>query len=319
MDSDWKAMEKVVCLIEKSINQDSEVLHNQNLKVINPPSSSGRTRQCDVVILSKGTRRQTVTIVEVQNRNSKIDINTFNGWLEKLKEVGAQHLICVSRLDFPASVKEKAEVLGSTVMLIKLQYEQDDTLIPIQLMSSMSKYSCFELKEIAGVELAFCKDSLEESGLDFSDLESVPLKGNDFIFSHDRINKTNFHHLSRNHVENSKLGFFSVATLKYSHDADKDIFFICNNKFVKLKKLDYQFNWVHTEYDLTPTYMSYEQFGDGNLAWVLDFTFNKDGSRFSIQLPFTCAGDSLKLSHLQTETNRDLVFTLHKRSGVFGP
>ncbi|MEY8250884.1 MAG: hypothetical protein RPR91_00740, partial [Colwellia sp.] len=171
MDSDWKEMEKVVCLIEKSINKDSEVLHNQNLKVINPPSSSGRTRQCDVVILSSGMRRQTVTIVEVQNRNSKVDINTFNGWLEKLKEVGAQHLICVSRLDFPVSVKEKAEVLGSTVMLIKLQNEQDDTLIPIQLMSSMSKYSCFQLKEIRGVEIAFCKKSLEESRLNFSDLE----------------------------------------------------------------------------------------------------------------------------------------------------
>ncbi|MEY8215957.1 MAG: hypothetical protein RPR97_15910 [Colwellia sp.] len=318
MDSDWKEMEKVVCLIEKSINKDSEVLHNQNLKVINPPSSSGRTRQCDVVILSSGMRRQTVTIVEVQNRNSKVDINTFNGWLEKLKEVGAQHLICVSRLDFPVSVKEKAEVLGSTVMLIKLQNEQDDTLIPIQLMSSMSKYSCFQLKEIRGVEIAFCKKSLEESRLNFSDLEEVPLKGNDLIFSYDRINRTNFHRLSRNRVKESKLGFSSETTLKYSHDVGKNIFFICQNKFIKLKQLDYQFDWVHKEYDLIPTYMSYEQLGDGNLAWVLDFTFNADGTRFSIQLPFTCAGDSLELSHLQAETNRDLVFTLNKRSGVFG-
>lgn len=318
MDSDWKYMEKVVCLIEKSINKTSEVLHNQNLPVINPPSSSGRTRQCDVIIRSKSLRRETLTIVEVQNRNSKVDINTFNGWLEKLKEVGAQHLICVSKLDFPESIKEKAEVLGATVMLIKLQNEQDDTQIPMPLMSSLSKYSCFELKEITGLEISFCKESLNDSGLSLVDLESVPLKGNDLIFSHDQLNKTSFHELSKNHIEKSNLGLSSLTTSKFSHDVNFDLFFVCNNKFIKLKQLDYQFDWCHKEYELIPTYMSYEQLGDGKLAWVLDFTFNKDGSKFSIQMPFTCDGDGLELSHLNAETNRDLSITLHKRSGAFG-
>ncbi|MBL6932308.1 MAG: hypothetical protein ISR45_05120, partial [Rhodospirillales bacterium] len=95
MKNDGKDLEHLVHAIEQSIAPDSVVEHDVNLPVIS--SGSGRTRQCDVVIRSGQKPRETITIVEVQDRGSKPDINTFGGWLQKLEEVGGQHLICVSR------------------------------------------------------------------------------------------------------------------------------------------------------------------------------------------------------------------------------
>ena len=106
-NKDWKFFEEIVTILEGKINKESNVVQNVNLPVIDSPSN--RVRQCDVVIYTGNAPRQTMTIVEVQKRGSKPDINTFNGWLEKMKEVGAQHLLCVSQQGFPASIQEKSE------------------------------------------------------------------------------------------------------------------------------------------------------------------------------------------------------------------
>jgi hypothetical protein len=117
---DWKITEKIIALLEGIITPDAEVEHNVYLPVIG--SQSGRKRQCDIVIKYGLEPRQSIAIVEVQKRKKLPDINTFQGWLRKMTEVGAQHLICVSALGYPKSIIEDvATKVGPTVTLTTLK------------------------------------------------------------------------------------------------------------------------------------------------------------------------------------------------------
>lgn len=116
MPSKWKDTEKIVAAFEKRISEESEIMHNVILPDL---SGDSEGRQCDVVIKSGKFPRESLTIVEVQDRKSQIDITTFDGFVTKMRSVGAQHLIVVSRKEFPMSVKKRAQSLGPTVRLIK--------------------------------------------------------------------------------------------------------------------------------------------------------------------------------------------------------
>lgn len=119
MSQDWEVAEQVVTMIERHLSPNAKVKRNQHLPVLG--SASKRTRQCDVVVTSGIAPRQTISIVEVQKRQSRPSINEFNGWVEKMREVGAQHLICVSQMGFPSSIEEKADQHGPTIRLVTLQ------------------------------------------------------------------------------------------------------------------------------------------------------------------------------------------------------
>ena len=113
----WQVVEEVAGLLEKSLTPFAEVRRNVKLPVI----GKTRRRQCDVVITYGSPPRQSVTIVEVQKRARKPDINTFHGWCRKMQEVGAQHLICVSMRGYPNSIiDEVATRHGPTVRLLTL-------------------------------------------------------------------------------------------------------------------------------------------------------------------------------------------------------
>ena len=120
-----KDLERLVQLIEKSISEEAIIEHNVKLPNLLHP---GNFRQCDLVIASGRQPRQTVTIVEVQDRKSKTSINDFKGWLGKLNDVGAQHLICVSRHQFAKSIKDEAYASGNRVRLITLQELTEDNI-----------------------------------------------------------------------------------------------------------------------------------------------------------------------------------------------
>jgi hypothetical protein len=128
VESKWRLIERLVSIIEKAISPVAEVRHNVHLPVLGRPDRE--PRQCDIVITSGVEPRRTVTIVEVQDRKSKPDINTFHGWVRKMQEVGAQHLICVSALGYPESiVNDVALRYGPTVRLMTLQ-ELEERRLP---------------------------------------------------------------------------------------------------------------------------------------------------------------------------------------------
>lgn len=113
MMNDGSFLERLVQLIEQSIAPDAHI--QRNVKLPNLGSKSGATTECDIVIRNGPPFRETVTIVEVKDRERPVDINMFRGWQQKLEDVGAQHLYCVSRKPFPESIKEKAALSGNTI------------------------------------------------------------------------------------------------------------------------------------------------------------------------------------------------------------
>jgi hypothetical protein len=114
---DWKLAEKVAALFEKSLSPDASVTCNEILHDL----ITGHPRQCDVVIRS-GTHQRTTTIVEVQDRADKVDRNMYGGWLDKMRCVGAQNLICVSVEGFPQSIVDDVRMRqGDSVRLLTLQ------------------------------------------------------------------------------------------------------------------------------------------------------------------------------------------------------
>ena len=104
----------------------AKVEHNVRRPVLGKPSR--RPRQCDVAITSGPPHHPTVSIVEVQKRDSKPNITTFHGWYHKMQEVGAQHLICVSTRGYPKSIIDEAADIGPTVRLLTLNQLREPTM-----------------------------------------------------------------------------------------------------------------------------------------------------------------------------------------------
>ncbi len=310
MPNNWKEIEKLVRLIEQSINPGSTVLHDQNLPVINSPS--GRTRQCDVVIVSGTKKRTTTTIVEVQNRNSSVDINTFNGWLEKLKEVGAQHLVCVSTQEFPSSIKEKASQIGSSVILVNLQQSLEPDSIPLQLINSSTTLSDFDIQNLLDLNVTYSKAHLDSTDLTTEDLQITPFKTNDEIFSLDGKNLTSIFRISRDNLEKQNFDASEIQEIVIKDP--QEIYVYIKGVFLKIKELRYKIKWSHRFHKVAPSIMTYDQIEDGTLAWVLEFNFNNGIRSMSIKLPFTGSANSMQLSQFQLDTSHPLQVALVKHS-----
>lgn len=118
----WKYAEKIVERLEKCLAPDAKVERNQML----PSLLTGHERQCDVIILRNSGPRQTLTIVEVQNRGKKVEIGDYGGWCQKRDEVGANCVICVSEQGFPESVITHAKTQRDRVRLLTLSELQGE-------------------------------------------------------------------------------------------------------------------------------------------------------------------------------------------------
>lgn len=161
MSSDGKELEKLVALIEESVAPGSTVLHDVQMPVL--ASRIGATRQCDVVITTGQKPRETITIVEVQDRNRRVDRNTFGGWVGKMHEIGAQHLICVSRKEFPESIKEQARHSGTAIRLMTLHELPVDRL-PLDFVAVEANLLDFRLSRI-DVNFVYSKSEADSLGI----------------------------------------------------------------------------------------------------------------------------------------------------------
>jgi hypothetical protein len=78
-DPAWKLKEQVVALLEKTITPAAEVQHNQRL----PDITTGEKRQCDVIVKYGRAPREHLAIVEVQDRDDRLDIAAIRELLAK--------------------------------------------------------------------------------------------------------------------------------------------------------------------------------------------------------------------------------------------
>jgi hypothetical protein len=144
----WKFVESVAALIERTLDRSAEIGRNQKLPSLKVP---GARRECDVTVRTGPPNRRTLSLVEVQKRRRKVDPTTFDGWCEKMREVGAQHLICVSAKGFPRSVVAKAALLGPTVRLATLQELEQRLVSSLGLRSFTVELN--RIEQISRVEL----------------------------------------------------------------------------------------------------------------------------------------------------------------------
>lgn len=126
-EAHWKLVERVVALLEQAIAPGARVEHNSQLW----DYEAGITRQCDVVIRQGKPPRETLTIVEVQDRGRRVTLPTFEGWSRKREKVRAQHLVCVSQKGFSRSVLQEVGRQGDIVRLVELK-ELEQTAWPLK-------------------------------------------------------------------------------------------------------------------------------------------------------------------------------------------
>ena len=150
----WKHAQRIVAILEKSLSPNAKVQHDVWLPVI---GMKELRRQCDVVITYGEQPRDFLSIVEVQKRNSKPDINTFDGWVTKMNDVGAQQLICVSAKGYPKSIINKVnERLGKRrVCLLTLEelIEGEMPGLSLPIKSMVEKTQTFSIQSVGLMKL----------------------------------------------------------------------------------------------------------------------------------------------------------------------
>lgn len=266
----WERFEKIVCILERQIQRGAAVKRNQFLPVLGSPS--GRTRQCDVVIEEGVEPRVTRSIVEVQKRAAKPTINDFNGWVEKLKEVGAQHLICVSAKGFSRSVREKADLLGPTVRLITLK-DASDVPWPIPRMRLYDKMQIVTYEKLNGYQMeghhAMQIDPNEKPVCCPNPHEKIFKLPDDRLLSPTDLLDWHLFSTPKNLEELPKGMVVTVGAI-FNWDWDGAVRFQdFGGAWVPLKRLVLSMSLSVSETEIEWEGSAYEQTGWGEIGWVL--------------------------------------------------
>lgn len=287
-----KELELVVAAIEKGLSPDAVVEHDIFLPVL--ASSSGRTRQIDVVIRQGKAPRETLTIVEVQDRSSAVDINTFGGWLNKVDEVGAQHLMVVSRKPFPLSVIEKAEQAGNKVFLMYIREVIPDE-IPSDFVRFSIDYYDFYLKGTTSLKVKVEKGMIEKHSL-----KSEFLSNSDRKFSIDGANLIDIDALFRmslGYEEKRCLRGKTTASFYFGNMAEQDVpnedfvivpveLFICVSEQLIPCAILAQGSFHYEHISKQMKLLSYEQNEHGNLgAWIFEEKITTDKGEYKCRIP----------------------------------
>ncbi|MFC7298902.1 hypothetical protein [Herminiimonas aquatilis] len=275
-------LEKIVEIIERSISPTAKIEQNIFLPILT--STEGHTAQCDIVIRSGNPPRETVTLVEVQDRNSKVDINTFRGWEGKIDDVGAQHLICVSRKEFPSSIKEKASQSGSKIFLVTLK-ELSPERIPLEFIKFIFQYSHLDIKAIKSIRPFVAPGQLEKLGL-----EPMEHHLDDKAWSLDGKNWLSLLDICRGKVDLEKMpsaanGYIEgTDSLSFNLTDNEQLFYCHNGEFVRIG-LDCEFEWAFEHAEVPMSVASYEQDKHGALAWLFEVKHNSKSGLISVKLP----------------------------------
>ena len=281
-------LEKIVALIEKSISKDAEVKQNVDLPVINSPS--GRTRQCDVVITNGNGVRKTTTIVEVQDRNSAVSIGTFCDWLEKLNEVGANQLICISRKEFPVSVKEKAILQGNRVFLITLKEALPEAL-PLDMISFRMVYKHVAIVNDPNVRIGVPQGTL-------SSHKALPSSGyaEDKVWSENQQDMISLLDVIRSKIKEIHAGESGVIKgsleLSFADNNNLWLYLLLGDTFIKVG-VEIKVDYIYDNHDIPMSVSSYEQIDSGVLAWVFESEIITSQGKHSLKHPVTKREDGM--------------------------
>jgi hypothetical protein len=285
-----RVIEEVAALLENSITPFAKVEHNVRLPVI----GKSRRRQCDVVITSGEQPRQTVTIVEVQKRQRKPDINTFHGWHRKMEEVGAQHLICVSMLGYPKSIiEEVATTYGPTVRLLTLAQIRETRVPGLEFVYPylLCKHPHFTVEAVEpGAKLK--RNPLENRPATLS----LTFTANDKVFTLDNSHELqslneliahDFNHINQMFLERRIKEPNSYSLEITLGSTERNLWLNLDGQQHKVLSLPVKLSVETTVYNIPLTILSYQQqFIDGVLAWVTISKSVIEDKEVSVQLVF---------------------------------
>lgn len=279
-------LEKIVELIERSISPGSIIRQNVMLPVLN--SQVGRTRQCDVVIESGPEFRRSMTIVEVQDRKSQVNIGAFNDWLQKLDDVGANCLICISRNEFPESVKEIARFHGQRVLLINLKEAMPDSL-PLNFISFYVKYENISITAITSVSCC-----VEKGSVDLSSIDTKEIQSHEKIWSRDKQEKLSIVEVLSPLIKELHLDFKGategVAEFTFESDRRLVIYVYINGNFIRVG-VNIKVNYTYDNHFLSMVVSSYEQINHGILAWVFETEHVTSNGKIKTKIPVVKYGN----------------------------
>ena len=325
---EWKLVEQVAALLEKSITPIAKVERNVELPVI----GKNRKRQCDVVITYGEEPRQTITIVEVQKRKRKPELTTFHGWYRKMQEVGAQHLICVSTKGYPKSIiDEVATEYGPTVRLLTLEELQEPQILSISFLAPyiFHTHDYYSIASISpNIKLEHFTTVKPESHPELTtSLRIIPINSSDKRFT---LNES-FDLYSLDELT-EKIVKSNFITDHYSVDPKRPIQFI--DMFFTSKEHNLWLHWDNQKirvlnlpitlrreskiFKIPLTVLAYEQkFVQGTLAWVLISKGKVEGCDIEIIVVFKQDKDGfLKVESIESKGVRkvDLFISPDKES-----
>jgi hypothetical protein len=294
MYNDGKYLEKLVHVIEQSIAPDSIVEHNVSLPIIG--SKIGAAAQCDIVIRTGKKPRETITIIEVQDRNKPVDINDFRGWQQKLTDVGAQHLYCVSTKEFPGSIKEKAALSGNTIKLITLK-ELHENEIPITLFNFIFQYHDPDILHIKRNKTSFDQAEIQNLGIEMTQVERElkTLKTNDLKFSTNKKDLMALSTLCIQNIKTNKDVISETSELELGYDKKAPLFFFINGGFISIC-IGITYTWSYKIISVPVSVLSYEQNEFGALAWVLESFYQSSRGPIWFKIPVVKKEDSYSIS-----------------------
>lgn len=279
-DFSGKDLEKLVQLIEKSIDPNARVERDIQMPILN--SRIGATTQCDIVIRTGTPPRETITIFEIQDRNYQVKPNDFRGWLQKLDDVGAQHLICVSRKEFPESIKEQAVLSGNKVHLIKISSLETD-LIPLEILNLQQSYRDFNLLSIGEIKVYFYINSENEKS-EIDAFNSTVINVNEPIFSFNMKDRITIYQMCRNAIITDEEYSNGKNTLRLNFNNEQNLYIHINNDY-HLIAFEIDFEWENRITKIPYSVLAYEQDSQHILAWIIEAFYESPKGNVWIKIP----------------------------------
>jgi hypothetical protein len=287
-----KYLEWIVELFERSIQPNARIERDVLLSKLHFPTS--RKAQCDIVIREGDPPRETLTIIEVQDRATKTKINDFRGWLKKREQVGAQHLICVSKHDFSRTIKEEAAQLGNEVRLVKLT-ELPEGEIPTNFFKIEFTSDDFLVLPSGNLQIAADKVILKKLGIT-KGRSKKKISGTENIFSRDKKKLISINKLCQESVR-EKEHSQGQSKLIFSLYSFPRIFIKHENEFIRIG-LKLKFEWKINTSKRPIKMLSYEQDEFGELAWIIETEYPTPSGPLSVKVPVKKIGDQFQLRNM---------------------
>lgn len=279
----WITLEKLATIVERHIEPNARVRRNVTLPVLG--SSSGRTRQCDIVIEAGKKPRVTTSIVEAQKRKDKPEIGEFDGWIEKMREVGAQHLICVSKTGYPKSIEEKADQIGPTVRLLTLkQLEQGNWPLPPTVFSDFLLMVQYD--KLVGLEMVFGHLVKKDPNQKLPSPHDKVFRSKGHLMSITDIIDWHLFGKPENIDELPKNNQFSLV-VTYGKEIETIFEYKTHTGlWVPLQTLKIHIKLQIHQKEIAWESMMYEQRDWGEIAWVLRATATVSTKQYDLVIPF---------------------------------